>query len=163
MKFTNALTGIIFIVIGAIMFSVASGFPNRIGTPYGADLLPKILSTLLAVSGLLLVLRDRINRAPNTSFIPKKPFITISADLRSKQGYVPAFLVILLPLGQILLGKSIGYIPVSIIGLILLFVSLKLKWIPAIGLAVLASFACWFLFSWALRVPLPYGILLGIL
>jgi len=157
MRFSDSISGLFFVGLGVAMFLIARQFPQFGGTAYGAALLPSILAIALMIAGVLLLLRDQAARVAGA------PHASIPEDLRSRRGLLPAALVLLLTLGQIVLADAIGFLPVSIVGLTLLFASLRVNWFAAVGYAVVASFACWWLFAGFLRVPLPRGLLEGVI
>jgi hypothetical protein len=90
------------------------------------------------------------------------PIFAWTQDLR--EGGLPALIAVLgNVLAQILLSTKLGFIPVSIVGLTVLFLVLRLRPWVAVVLAIATSFACWWLFVGLLRVPLPRGLLDGVL
>lgn len=160
MRVTDALSGALFIAIGLFIFVVASGFPNPGGMPYGASLLPRILGAGLMFGGGLLVMGDVVSR-----MAPSAPaaIASLEPELKSPRGLLPVAMVLVLVLGHILLADTLGYLAVSIIGLTLLFLSVRLSWLASLGLAFAGSLLCWWLFAGLLRVPLPRGLLEGLL
>ena len=160
MRIPDAVTGAVFLAIGLFVFGTAAGFPNPGGMPYGAALLPQLLGAGLMIGGALLVATDLLARRRSSA---RAPVLTLDPELRRPRGLVPLAMVLALVLGQILLAGSLGFLAVSIAGLALLFLSLRLSPLAALGLAVLGSLMCWWLFARLLRVPLPRGLLEGML
>lgn len=159
MRVTDALSGAIFIAIGLFIFQVASGFPNPGGMPYGASLLPRILGAGLMIGGAMLVMGDIVSRRAAGA---PAAIATLDPELKSPRGLLPIAMVLVLVLGQIVLADSLGYLAVSIIGLTLLFLSVRLSWLASLCLALAGSLLCWWLFAGLLRVPLPRGLLEGL-
>jgi putative tricarboxylic transport membrane protein len=160
MRITDALSGAVFFAIGLFIFGVASGFPNPGGMPYGASLLPRLLGAGLMIGGVVLIVSDGLSRRTATAIAP---MATLDTELRHARGFVPFAMVLVLVLGQILLAGTFGYLAVSIIGLALLFLSLRVSLLASLGLAIAGSLICWWLFAGLLRVPLPRGLLEGLL
>ncbi|QUS37231.1 tripartite tricarboxylate transporter TctB family protein [Falsirhodobacter algicola] len=157
MKITDALLGGFFLCLGAVMFWQAAHFPSFGGQPYGAALLPSILAVGFMIAGVMLVLRDL--RARRTA---GGPLLALQADL--KDGGAPALLAVIGNVAaHIWLTPRIGYLPVSIVALSVLFLTLRLRPWVAVVLAIGTTLACWWLFAGLLRVPLPRGFLDGVL
>lgn len=161
MKVTDALLGGFFVVFGLLMVWFASKFPSFAGQPYGASLLPSILAGGFIIAGVMLMVRDvQFRRAAPVG--DAKPLFSLVPDL--KQGGAPALLAVLgNVLAQIWIAPSVGFLPVSMAGLLVLFLVLRLRPWVAIVIAVATSLVCWWLFVGLLRVPLPRGILDGVL
>lgn len=158
MKFTDALSGVLLMLLGLFMLWQAVQFPSFGGQPYGAALLPSILAGGLILGGTLLVLRDIAARRHAGG----GPWLQLVPELRS--GGMPALLAVLgNVLAQIWLAPRLGFIPVSAAGLLVLFLVLRLRHCVAAVLALGTSLACWWLFAGLLRVPLPRGLLDGVL
>ncbi|QPM92403.1 tripartite tricarboxylate transporter TctB family protein [Pseudooceanicola algae] len=167
MKITDALLGGFFLLLGALMLWQASLFPTFASQPYGAAFLPSILASGFILAGALLLVRDlRLRRAlakgDTGQGDDSNPFFAWNTDL--KHGGAPALLAVLgNVLAHIFLTPIIGFLPVSIVGLTLLFLILRLRPWVAIAIAIATSLVCWWLFVGLLRVPLPRGILDGVL
>ncbi|MEG3660889.1 tripartite tricarboxylate transporter TctB family protein [Celeribacter halophilus] len=162
MKLTDALLGGFFILFGGVMLWMASQFPSFQGQPYGASFLPSILAVGFMLSGGLLVLRDvRVRRLPAPDGV-SRPIFAFVSDL--KNGGTPALLAVLGNiLAQIFLAPSIGFLPVSLVGLCVLFLLLRLSFVKSFILALAVTLVCWWMFAGLLRVPLPRGLLEGVL
>lgn len=160
MRLTDALTGAVFMAIGLFLFQVASGFPNPGGMPYGASLLPQILGVGLLLGGVLLILGDLARRR---IALGSAPLVTVDPELKTRRGLLPVAMLLVLILGHVVLADKLGFIAVSITGLTLVFLSVRLRLVMAVGLALVGSLVCWWLFAGLLRVPLPRGWLEGFL
>lgn len=160
MRLTDALTGAVFMAIGLFLFLVATGFPNPGGMPYGASLLPQILGAGLMIGGGLLIFGDLARRRVA---MVAAPIVTVDPELQTRRGLLPVAMLLALILGHILLADRLGFLAVSIIGLTLVFLSVRLRLLAALGLALAGSLVCWWLFAGLLRVPLPRGWLEGFL
>lgn len=159
MKITDAVSGALLIALGLFMFWQASLFPSFGGQPYGAALLPSILAGGFVLGGGLLILRDVLARRQAAG----GPLVSLVPELRQGTGLAALLAVLGNVLAQIWVAQSLGFIPVSVVGLLVLFLVLRLRpWVAA-ALAVGTSMACWWLFAGLLRVPLPRGILDGVL
>lgn len=158
MRLTDALSGALLVLLGLFTLRQAAQFPSFGGQPYGAALLPSILAWGLIAGGALLVLRDVMARrqAAGGAWLEPVP------ELR--RGGLPALLAVLgNVVAQIWLTPRMGFVPVSVIGLLVLFLVLRLRPLVAAVLAVGTSLACWWIFALLLRVPLPRGLLDGVL
>ncbi|CAM5522156.1 tripartite tricarboxylate transporter TctB family protein [Frigidibacter albus] len=159
MKITDAVSGGLLIALGLFMLWQAAQFPSFGGQPYGAALLPSILAGGFILGGGLLILRDVIARRQAAA----GPWLSTVPELRQGTGLAALLAVLGNVLAQIWVAQRLGFIPVSVIGLLVLFLVLRLRPGVALALAVAASMACWWLFAGLLRVPLPRGILDGVL
>ncbi len=160
MQITDAVFGALLALLGGYMIYEAMGFPSFPGQPYGASLLPTLLGIGFIVCGLLLGLRDyRARRQTGTSL----PVLAIQPALLDRRGAISGALIVALVLTQILFGDAIGFIPISLAGLMVIFVWFRVRLLMAVVFAVLGTGVTWWLFSNILKVPLPRGLLDGIL
>ncbi|TGN67752.1 hypothetical protein E4L95_03840 [Paracoccus liaowanqingii] len=159
MKITDAMSGVLLMGLGLFMLWQASQFPTFGSQPYGAALLPSILASGFLLGGGLLILRDMLARRQASG----GPWIALVPELRQGTGLAALVAVLATVLGQILLAPLLGYLPVSVICLVVLFAVLRLRLLTALALATGTSAVCWWLFAGLLRVPLPRGLLDGVL
>ncbi|MBU2957736.1 tripartite tricarboxylate transporter TctB family protein [Paracoccus sp. 1_MG-2023] len=158
MKLTDALSGAALILLGLFMLWQSAQFPSFAGTAYGAAMLPRLLALGFVIGGALLVLRDIMARRHAGG-----PFVIFAPELRRVQGIAAMAAVLGNVAAQILLGPQLGYPLVSVLGLLVLFLVLRLPVWQATLLAIGATALCWWLFAVLLRVPLPRGLLEGII
>lgn len=157
MKVTDALLGAFFVLFGVVVLWQASQFPDFAGQPYGAALLPSLLAAGFVVSGAVLILRDLRARRSVSG-----PWVALVPDLRA--GGTPALLAVLgNVLAHIGLSPLLGFLPVAVIGLSALFVVLRVPVVQAVLIALPTTIVCWWLFAGLLRVPLPRGLMGGVL
>lgn len=159
MQIADSVLGALFALLGAYMLYAASGFPSFPGQPYGAALLPTLLGMAFIVCGMLLALRDlRVRRLGGAITL-----FAIQPALRDPRGAISGAMVIAVVLAQIVLGDQIGFIPISVVMLMAIFLWFRVRILTALFFAVLGTGVCWWLFSFVLKVPLPRGILDGIM
>ena len=159
MQIADSVLGAVFAILGAYMVYAASGFPSFPGQPYGASLLPTLLGVAFIVCGVLLGWRDlRARQLGNTITV-----FAIQPALKDPRGAISGLLVVAVVLAQILFGDAIGFIPISLVMLVVIFLWLRVRILTALFFAVLGTGICWWLFSFVLKVPLPRGILDGVL
>lgn len=159
MQIADSVLGAVFALLGAYMLYAASGFPSFPGQPYGAALLPTLLGVAFIVCGLLLALRDwRARRRGNPV-----TWFAIQPALRDPRGAISGALIVAVVLSQILFGELVGFIPISLVMLTVVFLWFRVRILTALFFAVLGTGVSWWLFSFVLKVPLPRGILDGIL
>ncbi|MFN3526029.1 MAG: tripartite tricarboxylate transporter TctB family protein [Paracoccus sp. (in: a-proteobacteria)] len=161
MKITDAVSGVLLMGLGLFMLWQASQFPSFGGQPYGAALLPRLLAGGFVLGGGLLILRDLLARRHAAA--AAGPWVALEPELRQGTGMAALLVVLGNVLAQIWLAPRLGYLPVSVLGLAALFAVLRLRPLSALLLAVGASAACWWLFAVLLRVPLPRGLMDGVL
>lgn len=155
MRIRDRLLGGIFACLGLFMLAQASGFPAFPGQPYGAALLPSLLGAGFILAGGLLVVQD-VRRCAGA------PLIAVNSALRSRNGLISAALVIATVLAHVLLGDWLGFIPVALVTLWVIFIWFGLHPLPALLISVASTALCWVLFAIFLEVPLPRGLLVGI-
>lgn len=157
MKLTDALSGTLLVLLGLFMLHQAAQFPVFGAQPYGAALLPRILAGGLILGGVLLALRDLQARRAGAG----GPWIAPVPELRRPLAAAALLAVIGNVLAQIWLSPRFGFMPVSVIGLTVLFAVLRQSPLRALALAVGTSLLCWWLFAVLLRVPLPRAMTQG--
>ena len=157
MRANDAVIGIILVLFAAIMVALTASFPPFPGQKYGPALFPRLLGAGLMVCGAVLVSRGVEARRAG------EPLITF-AEWTSRPGSAFAFALVL---GSILLyvftSETVGFIPIAVVILTVLFLWFGVRWIVAIPTAVVATWAIHWFFASAMRVPLPRGWLNAVL
>jgi putative tricarboxylic transport membrane protein len=157
MRANDALTGTVLILFAGIMLALTASFPAFPGQRYGPALFPRILGTGLIVCGAILVWRGVAARRAGERLIT-------FADWTGRPGNAFAFALIL---GSILLyiftSETVGFIPVAVVILAVLFLWFGVRWVVAIPTALVATWAIHWFFASAMRVPLPRGWLDNVL
>ncbi len=160
MRVADGVFGALFAALGAYMIYAATGFPPFPGQPYGASLLPTLLGVAFIVCGIGLALRDFAARRHATEPLP---VVALLPALRDPHGAISGALVVATVLAQILFGDAIGFIPISLVTLTVIFLWFGVRPVQAVAFAVAGTALCWWLFAIMLKVPLPRGLLDGML
>ena len=80
--------------------------------------------------------------------------------LKRRQGALTAVgVTIACVIAYVLLARRVGFVPMSIAILLVMFRMLGVDWRKAIPLAVIATFVTDYVFRTILLVPLPFGIM----
>jgi putative tricarboxylic transport membrane protein len=153
MKFNDALPGAMLILFGAGVFLYALGFPPMPGQDYGAALFPQVIAVLMAVCGLVLIVKATI--APQ-----REPMAVVADWMRSPAHLLNFLLLISLLLFYIFAADALGFIPTAIIMLAALMLRLRgaARLGSSLAIAAAASLVIQQFFGEILRVPLPWGI-----
>lgn len=151
MRFSNVMLGAIFLVFGIALGWYALGLPAIPGQEYGAATFPLFISIGLIACSLRLLYTGMKS--------VKEPFVYVREELRSPRALAGATATIFLVVFYILFSRSLGFIPTAIIISFIMFLILRVKPPKAALVAVLAAFACDFIFRTMLLVPLPFGLM----
>ncbi len=151
MRFSDTMLGAMLLVFGLVVGIYSQTFPAIPGQRYGAAAFPTAIAIGFVCCGLLMFVRG-FRSAPF-------PLITRTEWTR-KPGAMPAVLVtILCVIVYILFARYLGFIPISILLLIVLFRMLRVPWWQTLVFAFAAAFICDFVFRSILLVPLPQGLM----
>jgi putative tricarboxylic transport membrane protein len=153
-RLNDALLGALLLGFAAWVWWLTGFFPAFPGQDYGPNLFPRILAAGIAVCAGLLVLRGIRARGKPIAF---EPWVREPARLLS---------FLLLPgavLFYLLLSDRLGFIPTAFAILLVLFLWFRAR--PVVALPVAAGMTLlvhWF-FAGLMRVPLPRGLMDGVL
>ena len=150
MKISDALAGVLLLVLAAAIGYYVSGFPPMSGQRYGAALFPGIIAAGLAGCGALLVLRGARTKAPAFEF---------AAWTRSGPPAANFALVCGALVFYIVAADTLGFLITGTLLLIALFLKLGVRQRTAVIVAVASAVCIHLLFYKLLRVPLPWGLL----
>lgn len=148
------LMGLAFMVLGAVVFSVASQFPTLASLQYGPSLFPSLIGGGFLIGGLVLsatqlpTLRRQLSGG-NVNADKVFDFRSILVSL------VPCALIVFYIYASELLGAALC---LGIIMLVLMLIR-KTSLILALSVSIIASLIIYFLFSRYLLIPLPEGLL----
>ena len=131
----------------------ASSFPGVPGQKLGAGFLPMLIGAGLLLCGLGLALRGlRGQSGPAGAASDAGP----PSKLRDR---IAAALVIAAVLFYIGLADWLGFMLVAPVCLVVVFLALQVRLLPALGWALVGTLVVHLLFYKLLRVPLPWGVL----
>jgi putative tricarboxylic transport membrane protein len=153
----DAINGLVLILLAVAMIAITSSFPAFPGQPYGPSLFPRVLGTLLIICGALLIWRGMAARRAGAGWVE------MAAWTRQPWRIVSFFLMLGSLLLYILVGDTIGFIPIAMVILLALFLWFGVRPLVAVITAVAATFVIHWFFATMLRVPLPRGLLDSIL
>jgi putative tricarboxylic transport membrane protein len=151
MRFSDTLLGILLILLGLAIGIYSQSFPPIPGQRFGAAAFPTAIAIGFGLCGLVLLVTG-LRSAP-------APFLARTEWTR-KAGAMPAVLVtILCVLAYIWFMRWVGFIPITLVVLVILLRMLRVPWWQSALCAVLTAFAIDFVFRSVLLVPLPFGLM----
>ena len=150
MKISDAVVGVLLLILAAAIGYYVSGFPAMSGQNYGAALFPGMIAAGLAGCGALLALRGARTKAPAFEFAAWTRSATLVANFALFCGVLVLYIFAVDTLGFLITGSLL---------LIALFLKLGVRQLPAVIVAVASAICIHLLFYKLLRVPLPWGLL----
>jgi putative tricarboxylic transport membrane protein len=151
LRANDILSGLALIVCSLAMIALTVSFPDFPGQKYGPALFPRILGAGLILCGAALVRNGLAARRAGA------PWVELAPWTRDPWRVASLLLTLALLLVYILASETIGFIPIALVFLLVLFVWLGVRPIPAVLTAVVTTIAIHWFFSTMLRVPLPRG------
>lgn len=151
MRFSDTMLGAVLLVFGLAVGIYAQSFPPIPGQRYGAAAFPTAIAIGFFICGAVM-----LGRGFRTAGVP----LVMRTDWTRKPGAMLAVLVtILCVVAYILFSRRVGFIPMTIVILVVLFRLLRVPWWQTLAYAVAAAFLCDYVFRSILLVPLPFGIM----
>jgi putative tricarboxylic transport membrane protein len=153
MRAHDVVCGAALLLVAVFLFGYAQTIPPMPGQKYGADVFPVLVALGLGGFSVLLIARGWRARRVGAPWIALAPW---ARDPYTLGNFLLALIVIAV---YVVLEEIVGFIPLAIAILLVLFlkqgVSLRRSAIVAVAATLIIQFA----FSDLLRVPLPRGIL----
>src|SRR5262245_44742759 len=127
------------------------------GQRYGAGLFPILLGASFALCGALVAHKGWRERRDALV-----PLVALDDWARDRTLVGNLLVVLALILAYVLFSERIGFIPISVAILVALLLRLKVRPVRSVVIAVAATAFIYVAFGRFLRVPLPRGLLEGI-
>jgi putative tricarboxylic transport membrane protein len=157
MRANDAISGALFLALAAFIFVYALELPPMPGQRYGAGTFPIVIAGGLALFSLILIVQALRRRVPGARWIEWAPW---ARDRRTLGNFALALALILV---YVFASERVGFIPLSVAILLVLFLKQGVGWRTSVIVALAATLAIQLSFSDLLRVPLPRGLLTEIL
>ncbi len=157
MRANDAITGLVIILLSAVMIALTASFPEFPGQKYGPALFPRLLGSGLIICGAILVWKGLAARRADA------PWLDVAPWVRNPRHVTSFLLVCALLVIYILAAETVGFIPMAFAFLAILFLWLGTPPIRALVIAAAATLAIYWFFATLLLVPLPRGGLDSIL
>ena len=160
MRVSDTVSGTVLVLFALAEIAWTRTFPTLHGQAYGPSLFPVLIGAGLIACGVLLIARGVAarRRAPERASGPER-----DDRLGGARGRADFALIVAAVLAYILLSTPIGFVPLSIAILTLLLVRFGSSAALAITVALVTTGGLQVLFARVLLVPLPPGLLRGLL
>ena len=150
MRLNDAVIGALLLAFAIATFSYARTLPAIPGQEYGAAVFPMLVAVGLGGCGALLL----------ASGLRHWHGAVVWNDwAQTHHAWAKLASVLALVVTYILAAQVIGFVPTSILLLVIFFMFMGVRWWVAITVAVAATLLIQQTFSSLLRVPLPPGLL----
>jgi putative tricarboxylic transport membrane protein len=152
-RFNDLVCGAMMIVAALFVIAMTLSFPPFPGQNYGPAVFPRLLASLLILCGALLMIRGF------AAWRAGEPLAALPEWAGDPANIVSALLVLVSALAYIFVLDAIGFVPLTILVLIVLFLWFKVKLPVAVVTALVAAFGVNWFFASLMRVPLPRGLM----
>lgn len=152
MKLNDAIFGVLLLLLGGAILLTVQSYPKIPGQPVGPALFPGLIAAGLCIAGVLLVARGLRHRA-------EQAWLAWDDWVRSPRHLVALAVLLGSIVFYIVAANTLGFLIVAPIILAALMLSLRVRPLPAIGIAIVATLVVHLAFYKLLRVPLPWGVL----
>lgn len=153
MRVNDLVSGAVMIAVAAFVIAMTMTFPAFPGQNYGPAVFPRLLASLMILCGLVLVVRGY------GEWWAGSPLFVRPDWARSASGVVSVLLILGAALAYILIVDRVGFVPLTIVLLLVLFLWFRVRLPVAVVTAVAAAFAVNWFFATMMRVPLPRGLM----
>ncbi len=150
MRVNDAITGTTLLAFAIAMFAYARTLPAIPGQEYGAAVFPMLIAVGLAGCGILMIASGRRHW---------QGAVVWNDWARTHHAWVRLAVVFVLVLAYILAAPVLGFVPISILILLVFLMVMGVRWWIAAAVAVAATMLIEQTFVGLLRVPLPLGLL----
>lgn len=154
MKVNDAISGAALVLLAGLVFWLTRDFPGMPGQPYGPDLFPRLIATLMALAGLGLIVSGLRRRAEGP--------LVVWADWVGSPRHAAGLVAVIAGVTfYILSSRTLGFVLAGFLVLTALFLLLRGRahvW-SSLAIAAVAVLAIQQFFGDLLRVPLPWGVL----
>lgn len=155
MKLNDAVFGLLLAALGAAVLAGVQGYPKIPGQPVGPALFPGLIATGLCIAGMLLVARGWRERA-------RQRWLQWDDWVKSPRHVLALVAVLGSVVFYIAAAEALGFLPAAFLILLVLFLVLRVRPVPAVTVAVVATLLVHTAFYKLLKVPLPWGLLQGV-
>jgi len=151
MRFSDTMLGTTLLFLGAAIAIYARTLPDVPGQQYGAAAFPTLIG--LAMIGCALILFVKGWQAGRV------PLVVRTEWTRQPGALVAVSVTIACIVAYIFLARTIGFVPMSVAILLVLFRVLSVSWGKSVFFAVAATLVTDYVFRSLLLVPLPFGVM----
>ena len=151
MQRSDRWVGLALALLGLAVLWSARAFPNVPGQKLGAGFLPMIVGAGLVLCAIALIVRSLRGG-------PAYAQAEAAAEPRNEH-FGSALVIIATVIAYILLADRIGFLIVSPVCLMAIFLALRVKWSHAVWWSIGGTIVVHLAFYKLLRVPLPWGVL----
>lgn len=152
MKFNDVFAGLALLAVSALVASASWNLPNPAQQPLGPSAFPLILSGLLALCAVILA-------TTGSRAVDRGPLFTRANWARTPAPVLRLLLVPIAIIFYIAFAETLGFLIVSPLILLALFLAGGVRPALAIPLALLAALVMHAIFYLGLGVQLPWGLL----
>ncbi|MCO6390801.1 hypothetical protein GTW25_07135 [Aliihoeflea aestuarii] len=151
MRFSDTMLGAMLLILGIAVTAYARTLPAVPGQQYGAAAFPTLIGVGFVCCALILLVQGLKARSV--------PLVSFTEWTRQPGALVAVGVTILCIVAYMLLARRVGFIPVSVAILVVLFRLLSVSWGKTIFFAVAATLVTDYVFRSLLLVPLPFGMM----
>lgn len=151
MRFSETMLGAMLLILGIAVATYARTLPAVPGQQYGAAAFPTLIGLGFVCCALILLVQGYRSRPT--------PLISLTEWTRQPGALVAVGITIACIVAYMYLARRVGFVPVSIAILIVLFRMLSVSWGKAIFFAITATLITDYVFRSLLLVPLPFGMM----
>jgi putative tricarboxylic transport membrane protein len=152
LKLNDAVFGALFLALSLLVLWTIQGYPKIPGQNIGPAAFPGIAAGMLALCGVLLIVQGVRQRR-------QAPWFQ-RGEWTGRAPQLVAFAITVLGLLlYVLASERIGFIVTGTLMLAALMLTLQVKPVTAVAVALIATVLIHVAFYKGLRVPLPWGVL----
>ena len=151
MKLSDAVFGLLLLVLGSAVIAVVTSYPTIAAQRVGPALFPGLIAVGLIIGGLILIVRGWHARA-TVPWVRFEPWVRSSRHVAGVLGVIGSVIF------YIVAAEWLGFFLTSLLILTVCFRLFGVQLGRSILIAAIATFVIHFAFYKLLRVPLPWGI-----
>lgn len=152
MRVNEAVIGALLIGLALAVFSITASFPRIPGQPYGPDLFPRVIAAMLALSGVLMIIRGVAIR-------PRHPLVAVADWARSPRAAGAIALTLGVIVAYILVADTLGFVITATLMLAVMMLYLRVSVVTTLAASVATALIVEYTFGSLMRIPLPRGLL----
>jgi len=152
MKLNDAVFGAVFLALSLLVLWTIQGYPKIPGQNVGPSAFPGAIAFGLAVCSLLLIRSGWRSRADS-------PWFARGQWTRQSRQVIAFAVTVGTLVLYVVASERIGFLVVASVMLTAMMLALRVRFVPALVVALAASLVIHAAFYKGLRVPLPWGVL----